>query len=74
VEPSLHGEIALEKDIKSVAESPAIYETIFRKIKGCAAFVGDLSFVGQSLPEIPEPSKTPRFDSESKRGEPTTWA
>jgi hypothetical protein len=40
--------VELDKDTQGVAGSPPIAETILRKIKDCAVFVADLSFVGES--------------------------
>ena len=52
VESSPRGEMVLDKDTKGVGGSPVVTETIVKKIKGCCAFVGDLSFVAQSFTEI----------------------
>ena len=41
--------IELDKDTKGVAGSPPIADTILKKIKGCAVFIADLTFVGESL-------------------------
>lgn len=42
----------LEKDTLNVPGSPPITDTILRKIDECAAFVADLTVVGQSLAEL----------------------
>lgn len=55
------GELALDKDTQDVPGSPAITDTIIEKIKGCSVFVGDLSFVAQSLPELVNAGKPVRF-------------
>src|SRR3954471_22901788 len=51
IDESPRPELALDKDTKGVAGSPGITETIVKKIRGCSVFVGDLSFVAQSLKE-----------------------
>jgi len=61
VESAPRPEMILEKDTKGIPGSPAITDTIVRKIKGAAVFIGDLSFVGQSLPEIVKDGNTPRY-------------
>lgn len=52
--------VELDKDTQGVAGSPPIAETILRKIEACAAFVADLSFVGQSKPGFANASGKPR--------------
>jgi hypothetical protein len=41
--------IELDRDIKNVAGSPPITDTILKKIEGCAVFIADLTFVGESM-------------------------
>lgn len=53
-------ELALDKDTQGVTGSPPIVETILRKIDACAVFVADLTFTGQSLPELREDTE-PRY-------------
>jgi len=40
--------VELDKDTQGVAGSPPIADTILNKIEGCAVFVADLSYVGES--------------------------
>jgi len=42
--------IIVDRDTKDVSGSPSIPETIFQKIDTCAAFLGDLTLVGQAWP------------------------
>lgn len=44
----------LEKDTLNVPGSPAITDTILRKIDACSVFVADLTMVGQSLAALGE--------------------
>src|ERR1017187_3944901 len=44
--------VELDKDTQGVSGSPPIAETILAKIENCAAFVADLTFVGESLPQL----------------------
>jgi hypothetical protein len=52
--------VELDKDTQGVAGSPPIAETILQKIKGCAVFVADLSFVGESKSGFTTASGKPR--------------
>ena len=52
--------VELDKDTEGVGGSPKIVDTIFRKIEGCAAFVADLSFVGESKRGFKKASGKPR--------------
>jgi hypothetical protein len=45
--------IELDRDIKNVAGSPPITDTILKKIEGCAVFIADLTFVGRSMEGLP---------------------
>jgi len=45
-------DIHLDKDTKGVSGSPPIAQTILAKIDNCSAFVGDITFVGKSLPKL----------------------
>jgi hypothetical protein len=42
-------ELELDRDTKNVAGSPAIFDTILKKIVNAAIFVSDLTFVGTSI-------------------------
>jgi hypothetical protein len=52
--------VELDKDTKGVPGSPPVVDTILRKIEGCAAFVADLSFVGESKKGFTNASGKPR--------------
>src|SRR5690242_10296759 len=52
--------VELDKDTQGIAGSPPIAETILKKIESCAAFVADLSFVGESKPGFTNASGKPR--------------
>src|SRR6266446_241494 len=53
LEPAVRGtELAVDKDTQGVPGSPPIAQTILAKIDDCVAFVGDLTFVGNSLPAL----------------------
>jgi hypothetical protein len=41
--------IKVDKDTEGIPGSPPIADTILRKIENCAAFVADLTLVGESL-------------------------
>lgn len=62
LEPAIRSAgVQLDKDTKGVAGSPAVAETIFRKIDECAVFVADLTFVGRSTDELVGEQETPRL-------------
>ncbi len=61
IDASPRPELALDKDTQGVPGSPPITETIVQKIKDCAVFVGDLSFVAQSLPQLARDDKPLKF-------------
>lgn len=64
LEPALREPgIELDKDTQGVGGSPPIAETILRKIEECAAFVADLTFVGESLPRLRERTQRSRYFS-----------
>lgn len=46
---ALRADIQLDKDTLNVPGSPAIFETILKKIDRAAIFVADLTFVGKSI-------------------------
>jgi hypothetical protein len=52
--------VELDKDTQGVPGSPPVVDTILRKIEGCAAFVADLSFVGESKEGFTNASGKPR--------------
>jgi hypothetical protein len=52
--------VELDKDTQGVAGSPPIAQTILQKIKECAVFVADLSFVGESKNGFTNASGKPR--------------
>jgi len=52
--------VELDKDTKGVAGSPPIAETILQKIEGCAVFVADITFVGQSKEGMKNAAGKPR--------------
>lgn len=52
--------VELDKDTQGVPGSPPVVDTILRKIEGCAAFVADLSFVGESKEGFKNASGRPR--------------
>jgi hypothetical protein len=41
-------EFSVDRDTKSVPGTPPIADTIFQKIEGCAVFVADVTFIGES--------------------------
>jgi hypothetical protein len=47
--------VELDKDTKGVAGSPPIVDTILQKVRECAVFVADLTFVGQSKEPLIDP-------------------
>ena len=50
LQPALRdSSLILDKDTKGVGGSPPITQTILEKIERCAAFVADMTFVGESL-------------------------
>jgi hypothetical protein len=53
--------IVLDSDTKNVAGSPPITETILKKIEGCAVFVADLTFVGESMDGLTNTAGEPRL-------------
>src|ERR1700736_4259581 len=53
--------ITLDKDTQNVPGSPPITDTILRKIEACAAFVADLTLVGESLPALVKSGEAKRF-------------
>lgn len=53
--------VELDKDTKGVAGSPPIAQTILKKIEECAIFVADLTFVGESLKQLNDPSDKSRL-------------
>ncbi|MDB6149752.1 MAG: hypothetical protein JWQ44_1200, partial [Chthoniobacter sp.] len=58
LEPALrHAAVEIDKDTKGIGGSPPITQTILDKIQKCAAFVADLTFVGESLQSIKTPTK-----------------
>ena len=58
LEPVLrNAAVQIDKDTKGVGGSPPITQTILDKIENCAAFVADLTFVGESLPSVRTPTK-----------------
>lgn len=62
LQPALRdSSLVVDKDTKGVSGSPPITQTILEKIEGCAAFVADLTFVGESLPILDKPSKRKRL-------------
>lgn len=65
IEVSPRPELALDKDTMGVPGSPPITETIVQKIKDCSVFVGDLSFVAQSLPQIVSEEKPVKYSPNS---------
>lgn len=62
LEPALRDNgIELDKDIAGVGGSPPITQTILDKIKACAVFVADLTFVGESLKPLGRTRKSKRL-------------
>jgi len=53
--------IELDSDTKNVAGSPPITETILKKIEGCAVFIADLTFVGESMAGLTNAAGEPRL-------------
>jgi hypothetical protein len=62
LEPALReSTIELDKDTAGVAGSPPITQTILSKIKECAVFVADLTFVGASAKSLNRKNRSPRL-------------
>jgi hypothetical protein len=53
-------DVTLDKDTKGVAGSPPITDTILKKIEGCAVFIADLTFVGESKEGLTNAAGKPR--------------
>jgi hypothetical protein len=53
--------VELDKDTKGVAGSPPIAETILGKIEECAVFVADLTYVGETLKQLTDPTDKSRL-------------
>jgi hypothetical protein len=54
--------LVLDRDTKNVPGSPAIFETILKKIANSAIFVADVTFVGQSIESEPLPNPNVMFE------------
>ena len=69
--------VELDKDTQGVSGSPPIAETILAKIENCAAFVADLTFVGESLVELKNKGQAarwvPNLTCSSSTATPTCW-
>jgi hypothetical protein len=56
IDEAIREGLAVDKDTKGVAGTPAIVETIFRKIDAAGAFLADITFVGKRLDGRPTPN------------------
>ncbi|WP_175905153.1 hypothetical protein [Burkholderia seminalis] len=56
LDEALRDDLVFDKDTQGVPGSPAIVETIFRKIDAAAVFVADLTFVGSRADDRPTPN------------------